>query len=343
VAQSQPVRTLVRDAWGLVAPVVDMDLDALSVLVQPVFPGQKVVAATATSGGLANANLKLTLSAHTSPIRLRVYVRDAGSAQTEVNVMARVAGTVPVASILHFAKDNPFTGQPYALLTWVAGERLETVIQSVTEPDLNGLGRVVGVALAGIHGIPFPVTGFLGADLTVATPVGIGRDGLLAYLQACLVDGRGAARLGLALTQDVMRFAADAGAGLDAGARPPCLVHADFGGSNILVGQVDAIWTVAAILDWEFAFSGSPFVDFGNLLRPPLGQSAAFESGLLAGYRAAGGTLPVDWKRQSLLLDWFAWAEFLNRPDPGERLIADACGVLRSTMAAWPELPDASR
>jgi aminoglycoside phosphotransferase (APT) family kinase protein len=47
----------------------------------------------------------------------------------------------------------------------------------------------------------------------------------------------------------------------------PCLVHNDFGNRNILVRQENGKWGVAAILDWEFAFSGSPLLDVGHFLR----------------------------------------------------------------------------
>jgi hypothetical protein len=58
---------------------------------------------------------------------------------------------------------------------------------------------------------------------------------------------------------------------------------------------------IAAVVDWEFAFSsGSPFIDLGNLLRPPLGDLPGFEEAVADGYRAAGRVLPDDWRRRSL-------------------------------------------
>ena len=41
------------------------------------------------------------------------------------------------------------------------------------------------------------------------------------------------------------------------------LVHGDFNGLNILMSGTD----VSAILDWEFALSGSIYFDIGNMLR----------------------------------------------------------------------------
>ncbi len=45
------------------------------------------------------------------------------------------------------------------------------------------------------------------------------------------------------------------------------LVHGDFGGRNLIVRQVAGRWVAAAVLDWEFALSGSPLADVGHFLR----------------------------------------------------------------------------
>ena len=78
------------------------------------------------------------------------------------------------------------------------------------------------------------------------------------------------------------------------------------------------------MVDWEYAFSGTPFFDLGNLTRPPLGETPGFTAAVERGYRGAGGELPTDWLRRSRLADLFSWTDFLNRPNPSETLIADA-------------------
>ncbi len=92
-------------------------------------------------------------------------------------------------------------------------------------------------------------------------------------------------------------------------------------------------WSMAlrcrAVLDWEFAFSGNPAFDFGNLLRANFGP--AFEQCLAAAYREAGGQLPDDWRRISLMADLYSWLDFLNRPSAGPALIADAERIMRDT------------
>lgn len=163
----------------------------------------------------------------------------------------------------------------------------------------------------------------------------MGSDGLVEFLQLCLVKGRGAQRIEPDLIRSVIAFVEREARILDDWTGRPCLVHSDFGGSNILVRRIDSPWEVASILDWEFAFSGTPFFDFGNLLRPPLGERPGFAASVVAGYREAGSNLPKNWRRMSLLADLFSWADFLNRPQASAAIIADAKAMMERTLATW--------
>ena len=212
-------------------------------------------------------------------------------------------------------------------------ERLDVAARRLTDPEIADVGRAVGAALAGIHAVTFAQTGFLDAALHVAEPVSAGGEGLVQFLRLCLVDGRGAQRIESGLVESLIAFAGREGRILDEWTGDPCLVHADFGGSNILVRRASARWEVASILDWEFAFSGTPFFDFGNLLRPPLGDKPGFEAAVVAGYRDAGGKLPDHWRRMSLLVDLFNWAYFLNRPHATATMIDDARALFLRTIA----------
>jgi Ser/Thr protein kinase RdoA (MazF antagonist) len=111
------------------------------------------------------------------------------------------------------------------------------------------------------------------------------------------------------------------------------LVHADYKRSNILLRQSAATWTVAAVLDWEFAFAGPPLIDVGLFLRAgkalPIGFREAFE----AGYRDVGGELPLEWLRLSRLLDLLSQVTFLNDPQDRPRRIAETIAVVDETVS----------
>lgn len=324
-----------RENWNSGPPAVSLDLEQLTQLIQPAFSGATVVESAATQGGMANANYRLILAGRDAPVLIRFFVREPQAAGKEVALLAKLAGRVPVLPYRHAAADNPFTGHPYAVRDWAEGERLDVVAPALADDALAELGRAIGAVLARIHAVTFDETGFLDASLRVTEPASMGRGGLLEFLKLCLVEGRAAERIDAALVGTLLAFVEREGTMLDEWTGAPCLVHSDFGGSNILVHRAADRWQIAAIIDWEFAFSGTPFFDFGNLLRPPLGQRPGFEAAVVASYFAGGGVLPDNWRRMSLLVDLYNWADFLNRPQASAALIADAKAMIERTMAMW--------
>jgi aminoglycoside phosphotransferase (APT) family kinase protein len=114
-----------------------------------------------------------------------------------------------------------------------------------------------------------------------------------------------------------------------AGARQ--LVHADYNAKNLLVTAGTGGWSVSAVLDWEFACSGSPLADIGNMLRFGEQIPAPFADSFIAGYVAAGGELPARWRELSAALDLYALADFLTRP-PDHRYFGKAVAVIRDRL-----------
>ncbi len=330
-----------RARWGRASEELTLDAATLTALINPAFPGQTVLEATPARGGLTNTNLRLRLSGLAEPVLLRLYTRDPTAAVKEQALHRRLAPRLPVPQLLFGATDS-LVGHAYALMAWVDGERLELVAPHLGHAELGQLGRDVGRVLAGIHAVTFSAQGFLDGGLEVQPfPAAFGA-GLVGFLRAHLVGTGGAERLGADLTRRLLQFAERESSRLAAWTGPPCLTHADFGPSNILVRRAATGPVVAAVLDWEFAFSGAPFFDFGNLLRPPVGDLPGFEAAVASGYRAAGGVLPRDWRRRSLLVDLTAWAEFLSRPHVSASLVRDARAVIARTIARWPDYETAS-
>lgn len=321
-----------RETWNRTTTLLSFTPAELTALIRPAFPGYTVVRSEPTEGGLANSNIRVWLSPGERPLLVRFHVRSPGDGRKEFAINRLVAGRVPGPRFFYFSPDNPFSGHPYTVMEWVEGTRLEVAVGTMRPEEIVAAGRSVGEALAAIHSFTFPQTGFLDDRLVVSQPVSVGSDGLIGYLRICLIDGRGGERLGAELTEELLSFAEQEGGLLDSWQGAPCLVHSDFGGSNILVRPAAAGWEVAAVLDWEFAFSGSPFFDLGNLLRPSLANLPGFGQAVYEGYRAAGGVLPAEWRRMSRLADLLAWADFLNRPNSNAALIGDAKAIIRQTI-----------
>lgn len=323
-----------RQQWTRATAVVSLDVDEATALVQPLPGAPRVSSINVLSGGLANTNLRLDFADGHPPVVLRLYQRDPAQAAKERALHALAARhDLPVPRLWWGADDNPVTGSPYAVVDWVDGQVLDDVAMALDGLSLQGLGASVGAALASVHGVTFETSGFFDRALSVATPIDVGAAGLRGFLQRCLIDGPGGERLGGDLTRALLAFVDAEAALLDTWDGRPCLTHADFGGSNILVRSTGGRWTLAAVLDWEFAFAGSPFFDLGNLLRPPLGRLPGFADAVAAGYMSAGYTLPPRWREMAALVDLIAWADFLARETPPPGVIATARQRIRDTIA----------
>ncbi len=303
----------------------------IAALLRPALGEVTICAVHPVSGGLMNTNLRVTLSGPPGAVLLRLYQR--GTPETRRDIALREAALdhlvhahVPTARFLHVAPDNPVNGAPYAVLQWIDGTRLD---QAELESDA-AIGSLAGGTLAAIHAFRFPRAGFFTPTLDVAHPIDLDAAALLRFMQQCLIDNGGSTQLGAELTDRLFAFVRRHGHCLDAWLGDPRLTHADFNGSNILLSP--DLSRVAAVLDWEFALSATPAFDFGNLLRPPLGNRPAFVRALEHGYRDQGGHLPHDWQRIAHIADLFSWTDLLGQRAADPALAADARAIIAAII-----------
>jgi aminoglycoside phosphotransferase (APT) family kinase protein len=295
-------------------------------------PGAVITAAEPLKGGIANSNFKIIQE--TGPlILLRIYQRGVDQALKEVGLMRRLAGDVPVPHVLYFSHANPLTGNPYAVMEWIEGARLDQLAHGGSA--VATCGASLGKALAEVHAVTFQDYGFFDSELNLTSQLGFGCEDLASFIEQRLQQGPGADRLSSELTEALAAFV-----GREAGCLSqwpgPCLVHGDFNGSNLLLRQGnDGQWELATILDWEFAFSGVPGFDFAHLLRPPLDRHLVLAERVAHSYRAAGRYLPRDWRRIARMTDLFAWIDILSQPHADATMIEDARQVLRATLVDW--------
>jgi aminoglycoside phosphotransferase (APT) family kinase protein len=326
-----------REDWSRDEPEIGLDRAAIWRLLAPAFPAAQIDDFKPARGGLTNTNIEVGLSAPPSRVNLRLYQgnpKEAGK-EAALNALLLRQG-VPTARFLHFGETNPVTGEPYAILDWVEGARLASLSRGLDQRNQEALGLCVGAVLAGIHAIRFEAPGFLDAELRVCAPVDFSSDAVLGFLRGCRDSGALRARLGPQLADRLLLFVERQGHRLDAWLGEPRLVHADFNATNILARRdQNRAWRVAAVLDWEFAFAGTPAFDFGNLLRAPLGEEEAFISAVARSYRDSGGVLPDDWRAAASIADLIAWADVLRRDRLGSGLIADAARAIRRAIDAY--------
>ncbi|WP_433043687.1 phosphotransferase [Dactylosporangium sp. CS-033363] len=261
------------------------DLDAW---LRSVLPRERIVERRELTGGYSNLN-ELLRTERGHRYVLRRY-RGTNACAKEAALAARLAGIVPVPEVVAADPD--------------AGVLLSRFVPGVPialEPF------AVGETLARIGSVTFPGPGFFQAALVPdeSEPTA----GLDAWVDRCLREGNADGHLSAAERARLLRYAADATGDLRvlAGARQ--LVHADYNPKNLIAGPGG---TVAAVLDWEFAYSSSPLFDVGNMLRDP--RPDGFAEAFVAGFAAGGGELPPNWRELSRALDLYSLADFLTRP-----------------------------
>ena len=318
-----------RQGWGRGSATLQVPPAALGALAAELFDGAAVTDVESLSGGLANTNIRLDLDRAPGRVVLRLAQRDPAALGREAALLRLAASRgIPAAVLLHAETDATRLGAPFLLLGFVEGVMLEAALAGADDSTVADLGYAVGELLAAVHGVGFEEAGFLDSELAVATPIDAGGEGLKAYAAAMAANPLVAERLGAARLARLAGALDEQAGRLDAWSGRPCLAHADANGSNILVERSSGFWRVVALLDWEFAFAGTPYFDLGNAIRPPVGENPLWLTGIDAGYRSAGGALPADWPDLARLADLTAWLDFASRPEATPALLADCRAMI---------------
>src|SRR5690606_3855644 len=88
-----------------------------------------------------------------------------------------------------------------------------------------------------------------------------------------------------------------------------CLVHSDLNPKNVILDPESL--SVAALVDWEYAHSGSPYTDLGNLIR--FDRAPAFEEAVIEGYLDRHDGSAEETRELARCADLFALVELATR------------------------------
>ena len=315
----------IEQGWRRRFPFVDLDLPSIEALIQPFAAGARVLEAAPLSGGLRNTNYRVRLTSRPEPVVVRLFSADPSACAREAALERLVCARVPVPRVLHSeAAGVP----PWNVVTWVDAERFDKVLKRATHEEIGTISRAAGRVLAAIHSLTFPAMGFLGPDLSVGSFDGYSGD-WAEMLTDWLLHGRAGTRLGPPLTERLLRLVDDNAPRMRVGDTPGHLAHADYKPWNLLARDAG----IAAVLDWEFAFSGSPLNDVGIYLRHSASLPPTYLDGFVLGYVEAGGELPDDWHRLARLTDLISLCYFLERPEDDPAVVRDVRPLIETTVS----------
>jgi aminoglycoside phosphotransferase (APT) family kinase protein len=154
-----------------------------------------------------------------------------------------------------------------------------------------------------------------------------GADGLPGFVD----DHAAALGWDAALLDGLRRVAAEAQDLLDTVGRT-CLVHSDLNPKNLLVDP-DTL-AVTGVLDWEFAHSGHPFTDLGNLLR--FDRAPHFAEAVLSAWCERRGGTPGEAQDLARAADLWALVDLASRV--GDNPVADRAHAHLSAIARTADL-----
>jgi len=266
------------------------------------------------AGGCANLNIKLSFADQQDPyaLILRLYFRDKQAVYREQKIAELIHTTVPVAQ---FYVVDDFEHYRYALVEYIEGISLCDLLLDHPKVPIGDIMHAVGTTLVAIQKYRFERPGFFDANLNVRDPFSAAD--LIDFIYGRLTHPSVIAQLEVSTLDAISRlieryreyFPGDM----------THLVHADYDPANILVRKIDGKWQIAAVLDWEFAFSGPWLCDVANMVRYAHEMPPLFEEAFLKGITDAGLVLPEHWRIAVDLLNLVSLIDSLAHGDPIQR------------------------
>ncbi|HEX5493750.1 MAG TPA: phosphotransferase [Mycobacteriales bacterium] len=277
---------------------------------------RRIVSVAPLYGGHSGSVWRVVVAGPSEVYVLRIHRRSASACAVEAALAHRLRGVVPVPEVVYADPDGETVGAPVTLSRWMPGHRLEEALEHANFSDALEMGHSVGLTLARIGSVRFDRGGFFtDAGLKVRPACGTPAQQLIAYAWKRL--GRTVRGVPDKLRRDYVELIVDEARHLNRTDGASQLVHAAFGPRNLLVTQRYGRWKVAAVLDWESAFSGSPLGDVASVLRFGEERPEGYVDGFLAGFREGGGELSEGWEKLSRILDVYAMCDILAADPPG--------------------------
>ena len=316
-----------KSGWAVERIDVPIEPGAVDVLLDPWRDGRAVSAAVFLRGGLMNRNYRVRVG--NDDVVLRFYDRDWRACAKEAMLLRALRGVVPVPEMLYAVPEaSPVA---FAVMEYVDGISLRTLKEAGDADALSDVAREMGHHVATFSRAS-GVDDTLLAVHSIDAELLRGPNATARLIDHFLASHTVQQRLGVESARRVSDFAWRQGPLFTAHAGPSGLAHGDLNSANVLVRRHAGRWSVAAILDWEFAFAGSIFHDVGNFLRYERPTRPRFEPAFSQGLRESGATLPEEWLTIARLADLPALCDLLTRSSMPPDVVAEIRGLIEATI-----------
>lgn len=309
--------------WLRAEPRRSVPQNVLQKIVETAFKGCSAVDVQPLIDGYRNANFRIRLNSIPEFVVLRIYEHDASLCRKEVDLLNLIGQSVPVPEIIHAEAGGMDGFPPFVLLSYIEGIAFSELKRSGEANSMAQAAHDAGRILALIGRTTFPGSGWLGPGLSVTAPLLEGDNPGPRFVDLCLASENVRQRMTAKLRDQVSALVWSYAAQFASLDNETNLVHGDFGKRNLRVRKVAERWTVAGVLDWEFAIAGSPLTDVGHFLRYETFSRPKVEPHFSNGYLQAGGRLSSGWRRSARIIDLIALCESLTHDALPSRVIAE--------------------
>lgn len=274
---------------------------------------------------------RIRLADSAQSLVLRLYDRDPSACALELDLLRLVRADVPVPEIIYAEPEGQEGTPPFVLMEYVEGIQLRELKRRRDPAALAQAARSIGEILARISGYCFDRPGTLGPG-PIVKPQTHERKSTLQIIEDCLASPTFQANVPSTVAEKIRtmtRCWADRLARLD---RECSLVHGDFNNRNTLVREVNGRWEVAAIIDWECAFSGSLLWDVASILRYERPARPPMEPYFSQACSNAGMILPDEWRMLARVADLARSCQTLSSDSVPADVIAEVLELVRATV-----------
>jgi len=318
--------------WLRAEPRRSLPLNVLQKIVETALKGCSAVDVQPLTDGFRNANFRIQLDSTPEFVVLRIYEHDASLCRKEVDLLNMIRQSVPAPEIIHAEAGGMDEVPPFVLLSYIEGIAFRELNRGGDPNSIAQAAYDAGQILALIGRTTFPKSGWLGPGLSVTAPLLEGINPGPRFVDLCLASGNVRQRMRAKLRDQVSALVWSYAAQFASLDNETNLVHGDFGKRNLLVRKVGESWTVAGVLDWEFAIAGSPLTDVGHFLRYETFSRPKVEPHFSNGYLQAGGRLPSGWRRSARIIDLIALCESLTHDALPSPVIAELIELISAIV-----------
>lgn len=283
-------------------------------MIQDAFPNTTITQLCLIAGGCANLNYCFSLNNSDASLILRIYTRDTKSAVKEKIIGERLKNILPCPKILHLGSMHDYT---FSISPCLTGKTLQTHLLDTKKKPNYHIMKDLGELLGKMSDIHFDHPGFFDHALI---PIKKSQPSLSDFCLTALHHSNTQLALSHHESNVIESFLTMHRNILDEN-NEASLVHGDFDPANILVDESDGHVFVSGILDWEFAFSGSPLWDLANMLRYRSELDRSYQDHFIEGLISSGYHLPNNWEQRMDLFNLASLLDCLMCYDPRTRPI----------------------